>query len=41
MKAVWIPHSTIPDWQRGPVGGEPDAIVTRLSELVGIIDSWD
>jgi putative hydrolase of the HAD superfamily len=40
MKAVWIPHSTIPAWQRGPVGGEPDGIVTRLSELVGIIDSW-
>jgi putative hydrolase of the HAD superfamily len=40
MRAVLIPHSTIPDWQRGSVDGEPDAIVTTLSELVDIIDSW-
>jgi putative hydrolase of the HAD superfamily len=40
MKAIWIPHSIIPEWQRGSADGEPDATVTRLSELVGIIDSW-
>ncbi len=40
MKAVLVPHSIIPEWQRGSVDGEPDAVVTRLSELLGIIDSW-
>jgi putative hydrolase of the HAD superfamily len=40
MRAVLVPHSIIPDWQRGAVQGEPDAVVTRLSELIGIIDSW-
>jgi putative hydrolase of the HAD superfamily len=40
MRAVLVPHSVIPDWQRGAVQGEPDAVVTRLSELIGIIDSW-
>jgi putative hydrolase of the HAD superfamily len=40
MRAVLVPHSTIPDWQRGSAEGEPDAIVDRLSDLVEIIDAW-
>jgi putative hydrolase of the HAD superfamily len=40
MRAVLVPHSTIPEMQRGAVDGEPDAVVTRLSDLVGIIDAW-
>jgi putative hydrolase of the HAD superfamily len=40
MRAVLIPHSTIPAYQRGPVRGEPDAIVSRLSELLPLVDAW-
>ncbi len=40
MRAVLVPHSTIPDWQRGHTEGSPDAIVQRLSELTPIIDGW-
>jgi putative hydrolase of the HAD superfamily len=40
MRAVLVPHSTIPAEQHGPVAGEPDAVVQRLSELLGIIDLW-
>lgn len=40
MRAVLVPHSTIPAEQHGPVAGEPDAVVQRLSELLEIIDSW-
>ncbi|WP_163510279.1 HAD family hydrolase [Fodinicola acaciae] len=40
MKAAWVPHSTIPDWQRGHTEGEPDAVLQRLSELLPVIDKW-
>ena len=40
MRAVLVPHSTIPQWQHGPVSGEPDATVQRLSDLMAIIDEW-
>ncbi|HEV7657049.1 MAG TPA: HAD family hydrolase [Mycobacteriales bacterium] len=40
MRAVLIPHSTIPAYQQGPVQGEPDAIVSRLSELLPLVDGW-
>jgi putative hydrolase of the HAD superfamily len=40
MRAVLVPHSTIPQWQHGPVAGEPDAVVRRLSDLMAIIDEW-
>lgn len=41
MRAVLIPHSEIPDEQRGPVEGEPDAVVRRLLDLVPVIDRWN
>lgn len=40
MRAVLVPHSEIPDFQLGPVAGEPDAVVHRLSELLAIVDRW-
>jgi putative hydrolase of the HAD superfamily len=41
MRAVLVPHSDIPDVQRGPVEGAPDAVVHRLAELVAVIDGWN
>lgn len=40
MRTVLVPHSTIPDWQVGPIAGEPDAIVRRLADLLPVIESW-
>ncbi|HLY32898.1 MAG TPA: HAD family hydrolase [Jatrophihabitantaceae bacterium] len=40
MRAVLVPHSDIPVTQLGPVEGEPDAIIDRLSELVSVVDAW-
>jgi putative hydrolase of the HAD superfamily len=40
MRAVLVPHSRIPAEQHGPVVGEPDAVITRLAELLPIIDGW-
>jgi putative hydrolase of the HAD superfamily len=40
MRAVLVPHSTIPEYQKGPVEGEPDGIVSRLSELLPLVDGW-
>jgi putative hydrolase of the HAD superfamily len=40
MRAVLIPHSEIPDDQRGHTDGEPDAVIDRLADLLPIIDTW-
>ena len=40
MRAVLIPHSEIPDEQRGHTDGEPDAVIDRLADLLPIIDEW-
>jgi putative hydrolase of the HAD superfamily len=40
MRAVLIPHSEIPDAQRGPVQGEPDAVVQRLGDVLAVVDGW-
>jgi putative hydrolase of the HAD superfamily len=40
MRAVLVPHSTIPDAQRGHVQGDADAVVQRLADLVPILDAW-
>jgi len=40
MRAVLLPHSEIPAYQEGPVRGEPDAVVTRLAEVLSLVDSW-
>ncbi len=40
MRAVLIPHSDIPEVQRGHTVGEPDAIIQRLTELLQLVDRW-
>jgi putative hydrolase of the HAD superfamily len=40
MRAVLVPHSTIPERQLMPVSGEPDAVVNRLTDLLPIVDAW-
>lgn len=40
MRAVHVPHSTIPAAQRGHTEGEPDAVVERLADLVDVIRAW-
>jgi putative hydrolase of the HAD superfamily len=40
MRAVFVPHSAIPDHQRGIVDGTPDAVVHRLADLLPLVDSW-
>ncbi|MDQ2838983.1 MAG: HAD family hydrolase [Actinomycetota bacterium] len=39
MRAVLLPHSTIPAAQLG-IDGTPDAVIADLVELVGVIDGW-
>jgi len=40
MKAVLIPHSTIPAAQQVPVDVAPDAVIQSLSELPTVLDTW-
>jgi putative hydrolase of the HAD superfamily len=40
LRAVLLPHSDIPGHQRGPVDGEPDAVIDRLSDLLPLVDRW-
>jgi putative hydrolase of the HAD superfamily len=41
MRTVLIPHSVIPDSQRGPVEGEADAVVQRLGDILALVDLWN
>jgi putative hydrolase of the HAD superfamily len=41
MRAILVPHSTIPADQLGPVQGSPDATVRRLGEVLGHVDRWN
>jgi len=40
MRAVHIPHSDIPQAQRGHTEGEPDAVISSLLELLDHVDRW-
>jgi putative hydrolase of the HAD superfamily len=40
MRTVLVPHSDIPQVQRGHTEAVPDAVVHRLSELVDVVDRW-
>jgi putative hydrolase of the HAD superfamily len=40
MRAIWVPHSEIPESQRVPVEAEPDAVAHSLAEVVGIVTGW-
>jgi len=41
MRAVLVPHSAIPENQKGHVEGDPDAVVQRLSDLLPVIDKLE
>jgi putative hydrolase of the HAD superfamily len=40
MRAILVPHSAIPEAQKGHVEGEPDAVVQRLAEVLDVVDAW-
>ena len=40
MRTVLLPHSVIPDVQRGHTDGEPDAVIGRLRDLLPLVDTW-
>ncbi|MGH3472292.1 MAG: HAD family hydrolase [Nocardioidaceae bacterium] len=40
MRAVYVPHSSIPASQVGHFEGEPDAVIDRLSDLLPVIAAW-
>ncbi len=40
MRAVLLPHSDIPEIQKGPVEGDPDAVIQRLGDLLAVVDAW-
>jgi putative hydrolase of the HAD superfamily len=40
MRAVLVPHSTVPEWQHGHTAGEPDAVIDRLADLKAVIETW-
>ncbi len=40
MRAVHVPHSTIPAAQLGHTEGEPDAVVQRLGHLPDVVRRW-
>ena len=41
MRAILVPHSEIPVHQQVPVDVMPDAIVTRLGEVLDIVRGWN
>jgi putative hydrolase of the HAD superfamily len=40
MRAVLVPHSDVPQWQRGHTEGTPDAVIERLADLKAVIEAW-
>ena len=40
LRAVLVPHSDIPADQQVPVDVQPDAVVQRLLDLLGVVDGW-
>ena len=40
LRAIHVPHSTIPAGQLGHTEGTPDAVVHRLSDLATVLDGW-
>ncbi len=37
MRAVFVPHSDIPDAQIGHIRGTPDAVISRLADLLQVL----
>jgi putative hydrolase of the HAD superfamily len=40
MRAIWVPHSDIPEVQRVQVDTAPDAEVHELLEVLDVVDRW-
>lgn len=40
MRAIWIPHSQIPDEQHVATDSDPDAIAHELADVLTIVDRW-
>ena len=40
MRAVLVPHSDIPQIQRGHTEAEADAVIQRLADLLAVVDAW-
>ncbi len=40
MRAVWVPHSTIPTNQRVEVTAVPDARAHELIDVLDVVDAW-
>ena len=40
MRAIWVPHSDIPDAQRVEVDATPDAVAHRLGDVLRIVETW-
>jgi putative hydrolase of the HAD superfamily len=40
MRAVLVPHSDIPEIQRGHTEAEADAVIQRLGDLLAVVDAW-
>ena len=40
MRAVLVPHSEIPADQHRDADSEPDAVISRLVDLLDVLDSW-
>jgi putative hydrolase of the HAD superfamily len=40
MRAIWIPHSTVPASQQVAVTARPDAVAPMLLDVLEIVDRW-
>jgi putative hydrolase of the HAD superfamily len=40
LRAIHVPHSTIPAEQVGHTEGEPDAVVERLADVLAVVRRW-
>ncbi|WP_265447463.1 HAD family hydrolase [Flexivirga meconopsidis] len=40
MRAIWIPHSVLPDAQVVATDARPDAVAHELIEILAIVDGW-
>lgn len=40
MRAIWIPHSSVPANQQVAVAATPDAVATTLLGVLDIVDRW-
>lgn len=40
MRAIWVPHSDIPQDQQVSVQATPDGVAHELSDVLAIVDGW-